>query len=217
MLITTVSRRFCDIIQDMELKRLIKIFLKNNVLLAGSVIVGIILGAAIYYLPHKYSATGSFFVTRSTEPNTSEFFTYEGYYGQQTALSYTNTVIALLGSPDIRKTALSNLGIPVNEKTLRTFGRNIQTKKAGPQLITMTIRNENPEQALNLWNETSKVLILTAADINQNGDPNLHISTLLDKPVIKEPYRPLPIYITGGIFFSILAASIFISLKEYLS
>lgn len=173
----------------MELKNLF-IKLKYNYLLIGVfVIVGSIIGVIVYFvLPQKYLASGSFYVSRTTQQNVGDFFTYEGYYGQQTAQAYTATVIGLLESLDIKSKALSALGIPINEYTLRKYGKLISVKKSAPQLVTLNVKGNTAKQASDLWEAVSKNTLDTTYKLNLTSDPNLKISTLAEKPVIKETF-----------------------------
>ncbi len=199
----------------MELKEITKKLIANKKTLCIAAFIGLLLGFLLNVLPHNYSIEGSFFVKRTAEAPNTQVFTYEGYYSQQTALAYTNSVIALLESTDLLKETLTNLQIPVTETTLRKFSKNIDVKKAGPQVITLTVKDKNPTSGQALWNEMANVLNKTTNDVNAKGDPNLSVSKILDQPVVKEPYNPLALYLLGGLCFGLLLGAFYITLKEY--
>ncbi|RJR26944.1 hypothetical protein C4561_04165 [candidate division WWE3 bacterium] len=198
----------------MELKDLIKKLKKEIRSLVMFVLVGTGLGLVLYNIPAKYISTGSFYIQRTTE-NSSNYFTYEGYYGQQTALSYTNTVAALLESVDLRTLALAKLNVPVNEVTLRKYQRFISVNKDGPQLISLTVKGNTHEESKGLWESLSSSLIDTTVDINKSGDANLSISKITDEPVVKKEYKSIWINLSAGFGLGLIAGILFISFKEY--
>lgn len=199
----------------MELSELIR-FYKNNIKpILVFTLAGMILGALLYYfLPQRFQAVGSLFVHRETEKSGGEYFTYEGYYGQQTAQSYTNTIIGLLESTDLKRDALYSLGSPVTEEALRKISRQIKIKKASPQLITLTLKAETPENAENLWNFFSSRTIEIAGRINQTGDPALQIENI-GTPVIKEQYRNIYLNLLAGSAIGFLIGTFITAISNY--
>lgn len=203
----------------MELKDIIKKLKKYRIFVAVAALVGIILGYAYFLIPHTYTASGSFYINRAVQiqKENNGYFTYEGYYSQQTALSYTNTVVALLESYDVRSESLKNLNIQVNEASLRKYGRLIKVKKMGPQLVTLTTKQKTANEAEDLWKSVSKTLVEKTSNINERGDSNLNISAVIENPVIKESYKPLFVCVLTGAFLATFFAVIFVSIKEYFS
>jgi len=199
----------------MELKETIKLLIKNRFEITFFVLLGLIVSTVIYMLPQKYISSGTFYISRITGSN-SEFFTYEGYYGQQTALSYTNTVAALLENTDLRSKAMKNLGITIDELTLRRVQKLISIKKDGPQLITLTVKGRNYDESRNLWESLSKSLMETTTEINMRGDPNLSITKISAEPVVKLEYRSLWLNLSAGFGLGLALGIVFISFKEYL-
>ena len=93
---------------------------KKDMLLLG-VLLGAVAGFIVYNMPLKYKARGSFHVTREVQLSEDGSFSYEGYYSQQVAISFTKTAIALIESPDIGSKSLEKLNTPVSEATLRKY------------------------------------------------------------------------------------------------
>ena len=190
----------------MEVKDIVT-FLKKNYL--HILLTGLILSSAcavLYYaIPATYDATGSFFIKRGVDSNsTGDYFTYEGYYSQQTALSYTNTLTGIFESEDIKSKALMDLGTEVNEWSIRKLGRNMRIKKSGPQLITLTVKGNTPQSARSTWLAITKATITTANFLNTNGDSKLTISQLNENPVVKMSFRNLYVNILVGFGMGIL-------------
>lgn len=199
----------------MELKEFFQNILKNKALLAAFIALGLIIGTIYILMPPKYYATGSFLITRRVSPEEQEFFTYEGYYGQQTALSFTKTVTALIESEDVLSKSLSNMNLSVNQNSLRNLSKKVKVTNPGPQLITLQIKEESQENALKTWEAVSNSTIKTAQQTNMQGDPLLGISKISEQPVIKMQYKPLIPIISAAALSGVCLYLIIISLKEY--
>lgn len=198
----------------MEIKAILKLIKKHSILVLVLALIGLIVGIGVFFIPAKYLAIGSFYINREPDNNVG-FFTYEGYYSQQAALTYTNTVSALLESVDVQSRSLERLGIEINEQSLRYYGKNIKVKKSGPQLITLTVKGNNPEQAKNLWQAVSKELLITADSINTRGDTKLKIAVVSEEPVIKSTYKNVWVNVAAGMLSGIMLGIWFATLKEY--
>lgn len=178
-------------------------------------LLGALLGTGIYYLPTKYLVSGSFYVTRTPQETSPEYFTYEGYYSQQTSIAYTNTVIALLESIDTRKEVLESQSQATSEKNLRKLARDTKVTKSGPQIITLTVKRNSPHSAENYWNSYAETLLNTVMEKNQNGDRELQVLKVAEKPVTAPVYKSLPIDIIVGSFVMLACSAGYASLKEY--
>ncbi len=178
----------------MELAEIIKILKKNITTVAVIALLGTVIGVLVYVIPPRYISTGSFFVTRTVE-SSQAYFTYEGYYSQQTAAAYTNTAAALLESVDLRTKALELAKIDPSEKNLRKYAKYIDVKKKAPQLITLTVKEMTKERSSQLWNSLAQTLITSSEGANRLGDQNLKIVKISDNPVVKPEYKS--IYVDG--------------------
>lgn len=198
----------------MEIKDIYKKLTKHKTNLLLSLLTGALLGIIFYFLPSKYVASGSFFVNRKTSAE-SDFFTYEGYYGQQTALSYTNSILSLMESIDIKRMVLESNKMPLNSKNMNVLNRIISVKKTGPQVISLVVKGKTYEEAKRLWNSVSNVTMAATYEINRNGDENLSISPVSPQPLVGLPYKSVYLYGIVGTLASFTVASFFICLKEY--
>lgn len=199
----------------MEIKEITKKLAKYRSQIVIFILLGALLGVGTYFLPPKYISSGSFYIKRSISGE-KNYFTYEGYYGQQTALSYTNSVIALAESSDIKRLVLDKLKIDVNEESLRKLSRMIKVKKTGPQVILITVKADDYSLSENIWNKLSESLLSTTYEINKDGDPNLMVVKISDRPVVKEGYRSMMLFGIGGSLISFTLFSLYICFKEYL-
>jgi capsular polysaccharide biosynthesis protein len=198
----------------MELRKLAQSLVINRKTIATYALLGGVIGIVLLLWPAKYMTTGSFYVKRAVD-SSIEFFTYEGYYGQQTAAGFTNTVIALFESVDVQSHALEKSGLPVNENTLQKLHRSTKVTKYGPQLITLTVKGTDQMQTNRLWRYLAEETSQTVVNLNASGDPKLAISAVAEQPVSKKVYKSPSIYILAGILSGIILASLVISLKTY--
>lgn len=200
----------------MELKEMISFGKKNiKILVASIILMGAIGALAYYFLPVKHYATGSLFIRRSIYPYSEGHFTYEGYYGQQAAMSYANSVIGLIESEDIRAQTLTALEIPVNEETLRKYERKIRTVKSGPQLIGLVVKENGPQEAEKLWQAVADSTINTMNGISRVNDPFVGVVKISENPIIREGYRNPVICVLVGMGFGLVLAVSYLALFNY--
>jgi len=198
----------------MELREIFKKIRKNKKILIVCVLVGLLTGILFHFLPSNYIASGSFYITRK-EDNSESFFTYEGYYSQQTATTYTNSVVALAESVDVKKQVLEKVDLPINDQNIRKINKSMSVKKTGPQIIDITFKDKDLNKVKTIWQSISDILIETSKEINLNGDGKLIVVKISEEPFIKEGYKPLWMTSVAGIIFGFSLGMLIISLKEY--
>lgn len=199
----------------MELKELVNTMLANKKLPVAFAIFGLIIGIAAYYMPAKFISTGALYITRAVE-NTDKYFTYEGYYSQQTAVAYTNTAVALLESIDVKTKALEKAGIAPNGFNLKKYSKLVDIKKSGPQLITLTVKDNSYEKSQNLWNSTADTFIKYSDEANFNTDSNLKILKISPEPVVKPEYKSIYFYLFSGLLGGLIFGILFVTFKSFL-
>lgn len=202
-------------LQNMEFQEIIKTYQKHKIEIFLSLLVGAGLGAAYFISPKSYQATGSLYIKRSVDTLKFKYFAYEGYYAQQTGLAYTNTVMTLIQSPDIRFEALNKLNLPTDTFSLRKYARLITARKTGPQLVQLTVKSKNPEEAKKLWETVVESTIEKNKLINTAGDPLLTVSKISDNPLVRETYRPLWLCALSGALATVSFVVFLITLKGF--
>lgn len=199
----------------MELKEIKKVLSKNRFFLIMPAIFGFALSLIFYYLPAKYVSSGSFYVGRKIDKS-DEFFSYEGYYAQQTAVTYTNSVMSLAESIDIKKSALDEMNLPYDNKNIRILEKALKIKKLGPQMITISTKHSDREVSDSMFRSISKSLIKASKDVNKNGDNSLFIHPVSAEPLIKETYKSLYVYSIAGILSGLVVGLFYLCLRECL-
>jgi capsular polysaccharide biosynthesis protein len=200
----------------MELKKCLTVISRYKIILVISIFVGALFGGIYYLLPNHFTATGLLYVRRSIDSSMFKYFSYEGFYAQQTAQSYTNTVFALLGSVNIRSAALKKMGIADTEANLFRYGMMIKSKKVGPQIINLTITGKTSKEAGDLWNAVGETITESVKSSNNlGGDPNLSVVKMGDSPVVRIQYKPLWACLPVGSVVLFTFTLLLISAREY--
>lgn len=201
----------------MELAELITYIKKHLKEVAGFALAGGLLGVLLYYvIPQYYVASGSFYISRAINNGASNYFAYEGYYGQQTAISYTNTVMGLFESTDVKAQAIKTLGMEVNDQSLRKLKRSLSVKKLAPQVIYVTVEATSPEKASSTYQAVADATLSIAQKLNQSGDTQLQIEQVSKPPVIDDVFKNIFVNMLIGLGFGFVLSLGFLFLKKYL-
>ena len=200
-----------------DLKDFIKALQKN---LKVSAIFSLILSSAVFVLssqlPSKFKASASIYIKRQVETESKNFFTYEGYYGAQTAEKYADTVVGLLKSVDIRKQALERLNITPTPQELTRLERSTIVKRTGPQLVLLSVNAPSRKYAQDTWLSLAESVIGRSRALNEGGDNKLSIDLVEPTPVISE-VRPIPVlYALAAFIGGFLIAMFGIAFGEYM-
>ncbi len=201
---------------QMELKEILKKLnkAKNEIIILT--LCGGILGIAASFIPGKYRAEGYYFIGRVADKPSNEFFTYEGYYAQQTAQSYTNTAIAVLESENIKSAVLEDLKLPVTDTNIRKLSRTYKVYKKGPQVVSLVVADYNNGKTLRIYSSISERFLEAGEKITNESDENIKVLPLSEEPVVKREQRPLPNYLAGGLLIALAFALLKFSFKEYI-
>jgi hypothetical protein len=180
--------------------------------------VGAVAGLLVFrFFPQKYIATGALLVSRRAQTPAAGVFSYEGYYAQQTARGYAETLIGMLESTDARRKALESLGITPNEADLRQAKRSVRVKKSAPQVVILEVRKYDPNKADDYW----KALVSEVMDISGNfnarfGDPLISVNTVEGSPTVYPAYKNVFIDVLVGAGLGLVFGLFVIHAKEYL-
>lgn len=200
----------------MELKEIFNFCKKFGRKLFFIFVLGSLCGGVLFFIiPEKFLATGILYISRTTEES-EDFYTYSGYYAQQVALSYTNTVRGLLESEALQAKALEEMQVPLTKTNLKKLGKKIRIKDAGPQLVEIEIKDKSPEKARETWEALSQNIQMASLEINNVGDPKLQITRVKEEPVIKETYKELYVFTLLGGLIALGTSTLYFALETYM-
>ncbi len=200
----------------MELKELVATVRKHTKLISSIVLVTGILGVALHFIvPTAYYAEGTFYVSGFSQPSTTEYFAYDGYYAQQSAQSYTQTLAALFESVTLHSAVLDQLAIPVTENALRAFSKRLSVRIQSPQLVRVIYKSNSPDVASAHWQTLADVVTAKSTLLNDQGVSQLAVVPVHDYPVVKRGYSSVYLAFAIGAGLGLVAVTIWITLKEY--
>lgn len=200
----------------MELREYIEVFQKNLRLV---LILPVVFGGAAFFisqqLPPTYTASLTVYVKRQASEPTGEFYTFDGFYSQQAAEKFTETVVGFLKSKDILLASAKLADLPTDQEGLKRLEKSIKVRQEAPQLVSLKVTQENGEQA----KKFSATLAQAAAErinlLNQTGDKAISVDLLNKEPLVEKNEVPVVVNTLAGVVLGLLAAYIYILLKEY--
>lgn len=199
----------------MTLLEIIKFFKENSFLILMIGLVGATIGILFYFFyPVKYVAVGSLFVSRSANYTSPDYFDYEGYYAQETAKSYTSTVIGLIESPDIRVSVASDILLEPTKSNLAKLKRNLRVKRKGSQVIELSVYGDLSSVA-ETWHAYVSNVIEKSISLNEKGDSSLYLVPVANEPSVEQTFRNLAVNIVLGFGFGSLFATFVLASKRY--
>ena len=202
----------------MEFKVMLEILKKNIRFILMYSFTGALIGiTAFFFIPQKYISSGSLFVTRQIEKNITEYFSYEGYYAQQTAQLYTNSLTGLVESVDVKSETLKKMYVPVTEYTLRELSKNLRVKKTGPQLVSIIVKGHSYENSQEMWNSLVNATLESVQKINEKSDPMINVSKVAETPITKEEYRNVFLNVTIGTLVGFCFSFFIYLFKKYIN
>jgi len=168
--------------------------------------------------PVYNKASGVLFVNREAEKKVvgNNYYTYEGFYRQQTAERFTDTVVGLLKSEVILAAAGKSLGLSVDAAGLKKLSAATEVRKAAPQLVKLEVRQKTSEQATKLWQALAREGIEKVKALGAGEDGRLLLSQVTAEPLVNavSPDPVLDTFVAAGL--GLMVGIFAISLREYL-
>lgn len=200
----------------MELREILMFLISRwKALLIFCLVFGICGILAFYYLPQKVSVTGTLYVTRTVD-SSKDFFTYDGYYAQQTASAYSQSLIGLIESPALQTKVMNSLNIDLNPTNLRKLSQNISVKKVSNQVIGLTVKGNNQEDALTKWKTVKDTVITLSTELTTQSDSGLKVISISDSGIVVPSFYSLGLYWLISSLFGLFTGVLVLALKEYL-
>ncbi len=200
----------------MELRKLI-LLIKRRIpqLVLLGIVVAVIGGVIGYLWPTHYHAVLNVYVQKSPEEPANNEYTYDGYYAQQAAEMYTDTVVGLLEGDDVLAQALSASDEDLVDGVGYYRGK-IRVEKVAPRLIRVEVVLGDVEKAKLLASAITKAGQERVSALNQERGQAFELKLVQPDPLVeKQNFAPwvfalvaFPLAITGGV------AGIF--LQEYI-
>ncbi|MCL5411257.1 MAG: Wzz/FepE/Etk N-terminal domain-containing protein [Patescibacteria group bacterium] len=166
-----------------ELKDLVKVVGKYRPLFVFLILVG---GGGAFIvsalLPVKYEAATTVYVGREPQKPVDQYYTYDGFYSQQASMQYTDTVVGLLKTPDVYRTALEKGG--GEQISALEFLNSTEVRKVSPQVINISVVRKEKEESRRLLTTLSQTVSEKIKSLNQQGDNNFFVSSVKADPLV---------------------------------
>jgi capsular polysaccharide biosynthesis protein len=167
-------------------------------------------------LPTTYAASLTLFVKRQAAEANPDYYTFDGYYSQQAAEKFTETVVGFLQSKDILLASAKLADLPTDQKTLEQLESSIKIKQVAPQLVWLKVEQENGEEAKEFCTALAQATTERINLLNQTGDKAISVDLLNPEPLVEKSEPKVVLNSLVGGLVGALLAFLYIFLKEYL-
>ncbi len=203
----------------MDLRDYLKFLKRYYRLICAVTFIFIIIGFLYSYLSTTmYRSSTTLIVRREAVDTNPNYFTYEGYYAQQTAQEYADTVVGFLESEDVAMHTLNIAGLTSGTKQVKMLNTLIDVKKTAPNLITLTLDWEDSETSAKLLNALVSSTKKRSQELNDKGDQAIHVDPIATEPIVekREPRYFLNSLVLGlsGSLLTIFSLSFYLYLTE---
>lgn len=174
----------------MEFKELLEI-LKGYCLflLLSTIIFAVVALVVSLQIPPLHTAQVTLYIKRDAQPASEEFYNYDGYYAQQAAERYTDTVAGLLRTKGMLQDSLYEIDAPVSQELLRAVQKKVEIKKTAPQLVQILAAKrfnyKEDWQPRELVTAMAENIVRREDELNQDGDEAFSIEILNDEPIVE--------------------------------
>lgn len=201
----------------MELKYILKTMWHYRIKIAVFSVVLSVLGLFISLNnPSLYRATIEIYVKRQTSPS-DKFYSYDGYYSQQAAERYAQTVRGFIRSKEIVREVLSRLGESQTQESLQRVVRSIKVIEVAPQLLSVSVTASSGERAASLVSTIASTVPERLNKLNADGDPALSVSVTTEAPFIENVSLNKIFFPLIGFLLGAFIGILFVSFRVYLT
>jgi len=200
----------------MELREYIKIVRKS---LPSLIILAAGFGGLAFLvsqqLPTTHTASLTFYVKRQATEAREDYYTFDGYYSQQAAEKFTETVVGFLKSKDILLASAKLANLPTDQESLGQLEGSIKIKQVAPQLVNLGVKQEEAEMAKTFCTSLAQATTERINLLNQTGDKSISVDLLNTEPLVDKNEPHTIVNTLVGILTGALIALLYIFLKEY--
>lgn len=147
-------------------------------------VVGVVAGVGYSMTqPRAFEASATLYIHRVGPSAPTTVYDYDGYYSQQAAQQYTDTVVGLLKTNDLANQADRIASTSADPNQLLA---SINVKKIAPQLIALSVTRPTSEEA-----KTELVALAQAANersltLNDRSGRTYQVEMVAAQPIVAE-------------------------------
>jgi len=200
----------------MELREYLRIVKKSLPLL---IVLATVLGGLAFFvslqLPPSYTASLTLYVKRQATEPSGEYYTFDGYYSQQAAEKFTETVVGFLKSKDILLASAKLADLPTDQESLERLESSIRVRQVAPQLVSLRVEQKDGAAAKKFCTALAQATTERINLLNQTGDRAISVDLLNPEPLVEKSEPKIVLNTLVGILVGTLLAFLYIFLKEY--
>lgn len=203
----------------MELKLFLKLIKKySKIIIVAGILIGLLSAVFVSQLEPTYVATHSVYVEKVPEKPDSGDFTYDGYYAQQAAELYTDTVVGLFESPAVSARALEIAQKNNTAEDVKKFQKKVFVEKVAPRLIEVKVDSKSEMDASALVSGLFQAVNERVEELTNQGVDSLSMSinVVTPNPLIATEEPMVALWGVLGLFLGLLISTSGVMLKEYL-
>lgn len=201
----------------MELKDYLRLVEKHYFLLVALPVASAGLAFLVSEkLPTTHTASLTLYVKRqaAAEPS-ADYYTFDGYYSQQAAEKFTETVVGFLKSKDILLTAAKLADLPTDQKSLERLEGSIKVRQEAPQLVSLKVDQEDGAVAKVFCSSLAQATTERINLLNQTGDRALSVDLLNPEPLVEKNEPKVVLNTVVGLLSGLGLWLMYVFLKEY--
>lgn len=160
-------------------------------------VVGLVAGVG-YSLtqPKAWEASTTLYIRRTAPTNLTNVYDYDGYYAQQAAQQYTDTVVGLLKTKDLATRAAQ---IASDSASPGTLLEGVRVRKIAPQLVALAVVRPTDSEAKADLAALAQVTAERSAALNDQYGRTYKVEMITGQPLLSEASTNLPLNVLIGL------------------
>ncbi len=200
----------------MELREYLKIVRKSlPLLIVLAAAFGTLAFLVSQNLPATYTTSLTLYVKRQATEPSADYYTFDGYYSQQAAEKFTETVVGFLKSKDILLASAKLADLPTNQESLERLESSIKIRQVAPQLVSLKVEQKDGWAAKKICTAVAQATTERINLLNQTGDKSISVDLLNPEPLVEKNEPKVVLNSLVGILVGTLLAFLYVFLKEY--
>jgi len=164
--------------------------------------------------PNSYRVYNTFYIDRLSDPNPTQYFTYEGLYSQQTAERFTDSLKGLLESKNVLGLALEKSGMENSQVTRRQLEKSLSVRKTGPQVLYLEVKGT--EDDTKVVEGLTGVIEEYINEVNSESGKQIIFKKVSNEPVIETVNKYSMLAALSTFLIVLISAISLIEIKKYL-
>ena len=151
----------------------------------GLVLISLAVTVLVYVwvdrLEPDYQVHFSYLISLS-ERDKADDFRFDGYYALSATDLFAATMVSWIKTPEVIAAAFEKANLSIPSEDPRALARAVSSSKSGPQLIEITVRHKNKEEAKRLAEGLQAVMSENVIKYHEEGIPAINFRIMATEP-----------------------------------